>query len=121
MNTIKIVCYGTLMTGECNHHYCRHAVSIKRCTFKGTLYDTGLGYPAVQLNGESDVCGELIEVPAADWTDIDVLEDYPGEYDRKEIEVAPEGGGFDKGWVYFMDKLPEQATLIPGGNWKKRT
>lgn len=120
MNTVKIVCYGTLMTGERNHRFCRNAVSIKPCTFRGTLYDTGWGFPAVQLTGSGTVHGEIMEVPIADWPGIDRLEGYPRLYDREEIEVVLEDGTADRGWVYVMNDVSEMAKVIPGGNWKGR-
>ena len=43
MKTVKLIVYGTLLSGERNHHFCRNAVKITPCTVIGTLYDTGCG------------------------------------------------------------------------------
>ena len=50
-NTVQIITYGTLMTGERNHRFCRNAVSIQPCTITGTIYDTGWGFPAFRPEG----------------------------------------------------------------------
>ena len=40
MKTVKLIVYGTLMSGERNHRFCRNAVRITPCSITGTLYDT---------------------------------------------------------------------------------
>ena len=74
MNTVKLIVYGTLMSGERNHGFCRNAVSITPCTVTGTLYDTGYGFPAFLPEGDSVVKAELIEIPFEDWEAVDRLE-----------------------------------------------
>ena len=74
MNTVKLIVYGTLMSGESNHRFCRNAVSITPCTVTGTLYDTGYGFPAFVPEGENMVAAELIEIPFEDWEAVDRLE-----------------------------------------------
>ena len=65
MKTVKLIVYGTLLSGERNHHFCRNAVKITRCTVIGTLYDTGCGFPAFQVEGNTTIQAELIEIPIA--------------------------------------------------------
>ena len=67
MNTVKLIVYGTLMSGERNHRFCRNAISITPCTITGTLYDTGYGFPAFVPDGDGEVKAELIEIPIEDW------------------------------------------------------
>ena len=74
MKTVKLIVYGTLLSGERNHHFCRNAVKITPCTVTGTLYDTGCGFPAFQPEGNTTVNAELIELPIADWAAVDRLE-----------------------------------------------
>ena len=62
MSTVQIIAYGTLMTGEPNHRYCRNAVYIQPCTITGTLYDTGWGFPAFVPGETGTVKVELIEI-----------------------------------------------------------
>ena len=66
-NTVQIITYGTLMTGERNHRFCQIALSIQPCTITGTIYDTGWGFPAFRPEGSNTVHAELIEIPIDDW------------------------------------------------------
>ena len=118
MATIKLIVYGTLMSGERNHHYCRNAVSIKPCTVTGTLHDTGCGFPAFQPEGNTAVKAELIEIPLSAWEAIDRLEGYPRLYDRQLFPCTLSDGTTDTGWIYIMNNLPPMATVIPSGDWK---
>lgn len=118
METVKLIVYGTLMSGECNHHFCRNALCITPCTITGTLYDTGAGYPAFQPIGDTTIKAELIEIPLEDWPAVDQLEEYPQIYDRKQLPAQLADGTEATGWVYIMDTLPRNASLIESGDWK---
>ena len=120
MDTVRIIAYGTLMTGERNHGFCRNAVSIRPCTIRGTLYDTGWGFPAFVPGDTGTVKAELIEIPVADWPAMDELEGFPDLYGRWLIPAVPEEGSTVTAWVYVMNALPKQARVIPGGDWKNR-
>ena len=119
MNTVKLIVYGTLMSGERNHRFCRNAVSVTPCSVTGTLYDTGYGFPAFMPEGDSEVKAELIEIPLADWADVDRLEGYPRLYDRQLLQATLADGSKATGWVYIMTELPEQAKVIESGSWKE--
>ena len=119
MNTVKLIVYGTLMSGESNHRFCRNAVSITPCTVTGTLYDTGYGFPAFMPEGDGVVKAELIEIPLADWADVDHLEGYPRLYDRQLLQATLADGGEATGWVYIMTELPDGAKVIESGSWKE--
>ena len=120
MSTVQIIAYGTLMTGERNHHFCRNAISIQPCMIKGTLYDTGWGFPAFVPGDTGTVKAELIEIPIADWPDMDRLEGYPRLYDRLLIPATLADGGTVEAWGYIMNELPRQAQVISSGDWKDR-
>ena len=119
MNTVKLIVYGTLMSGERNHRFCRNAVSINPCTITGTLYDTGYGFPAFVPEGENTVAAELIEIPFEDWEAVDRLEGYPRLYDRLMFPAKLADGTDTTGWVYVMHNLPEMAQFIESGSWKE--
>ena len=119
MKTVKLIVYGTLMSGERNHRFCRNAVSIIPCTVTGTLYDTGYGFPAFVPEGENMVAAELIEIPFEDWEAVDRLEGYPRLYDRLMFPAKLADGTDTTGWVYVMHNLPEMAQIIESGNWKE--
>ena len=119
MKTVKLIVYGTLMSGERNHRFCRNAVSITPCTVTGTLYDTGYGFPAFVTEGENMVAAELIEIPFEDWEAVDRLEGYPRLYDRLMFSAKLADGTDTTGWVYVMHNLPEMAQVIESGSWKE--
>ena len=119
METVKLIVYGTLMSGERNHRFCRNAVSITPCIVTGTLYDTGYGFPAFVPEGDGEVKAELIEIPLADWADIDRLEGYPRLYDRQLLQATLADGGKAIGWIYIMNTPPEGARVIESGSWKE--
>ena len=119
MNTVKLIVYGTLMSGERNHHFCRNAISITPFAVTSTLYDTGYGFPAFVPDGDGVVQAELIEIPIVDWADVDRLEGYPRLYDRQLLQATLVDGGEATGWVYIMNSLPEGAKVIESGNWKE--
>ena len=118
MATVKLIVYGTLMTGERNHHFCRNAVSITPCTVIGTLYDTGYGFPAFQPEGNTTINAELIEIPLSAWEAIDRLEGYPRLYDRQLFLCTLSDGTTDIGWIYIMNNLPPMEKVIKSGDWK---
>ena len=107
------------MSGESNHRFCRNAVSITPCTVTGTLYDTGYGFPAFVPEGNNVVKAEMIEIPIADWASVDGLEGYPRLYDRQLYPATLADGTEVSGWVYIMNKLPDNARVIEGGDWKE--
>ena len=119
MNTVKLIVYGTLLSGERNHHFCRNSVKITPCTVIGTLYDTGCGFPAFQVKGNTTVKAELIEIPLEDWEAVDRLEGYPRLYDRQLYPAKIADGTEVSGWVYIMNKLPDNARVIECGDWKE--
>ena len=119
MNTVKLIVYGTLMSGERNQRFCRNAVSITPCTINGTLYDTGYGFPAFVPEGDGVVKAELIEIPIEDWAAVDGLEGYPRLYDRQLMQAMLADGGETTGWVYIMNTLPPMAKIIESGSWKE--
>ena len=118
MKTVKLIVYGTLLSGERNHHFCRNSVNITPCTVIGTLYDTGYGFPAFVPEGEGVVNAELIEIPIEDWEAVDRLEGYPRLYDRQLISCTLADETTDTGWIYIMNNLPPMATVIESGDWK---
>ena len=118
--TVLIAAYGTLRSGERNERFCRNAISRRSATISGTLYDTGWGFPAFVPEGKTKVTVELIEIPIRDWADVDRLEGYPRLYDRVLTDFRLPDGSTVQAWIYSMNHLPEQAEVIPSGDWKVR-
>ena len=111
---VTIIAYGTLMTGECNHHLVRNALYIKPCTIKGTLYDTGLGFPAFSKEGQTCVQAELIQIPRSAWSKLD-REGFDCEFIAATLPDGSTAGGY----AYFMKELPPNSKVIETGSWKK--
>jgi gamma-glutamylcyclotransferase (GGCT)/AIG2-like uncharacterized protein YtfP len=121
MSENKIIAvYGTLRTDCKNHHFAAGAISNQPCTITGTLYDTGYGFPAFELEGNTEIVAELIEVTAQDFANIEKLEGYPNLYRHQQIPATLPDGSNVQAWVYIMNRLPEHATVIKSGDWKKR-
>lgn len=117
--------YGTLREHEANAHYMKTAKLLSKQAFiYGRLWDTGRGYPAVTLDREKKVYGELYQVDDDTMKRLDELEDYngeegPNEYDRLEQTVYTDAGTFTA-YVYVYPGVPEYGKLIECGDWKHR-
>ncbi len=120
MDVVRIVAYGTLMSGECNHHCCGKIVKLTPCVIRGNLYDTLRGYPAFVPGDDGTVAAELIEIPVKVWPEIDALEEYPILYDRQLIAATLADGDWVDAWVYVMRQLPDNPLPIACGDWRQR-
>ena len=85
----------------------------------GTLHDTGYGFPAIVLKGRTRIVGEVLTVDDDAFRSMDRLEGYPSFYRREQRQVNLVGGGRVLAWVYVMNRLPEGAKVIEGGDWRK--
>lgn len=113
----KVFVYGTLLSNECN---CDRAPRARRqrAWTPGTIYDTGYGFPAFVKAGKTRIEGEVLTVDDDAFRSMDRLEGYPSFYRREEIQVNLVGGGRVLAWVYIMNRLPKDAKVIEGGDWR---
>lgn len=121
--------YGTLMRAESNHGVvARHGLaSVRAGRVRGTLFDTGEGYPAMRpAADDSWVHGEVL-VPQdfeAALRAMDELEGYAGEdadgnlYERCLIEVDLEGGDRCVAWTYVYAQEVAPLARIASGSWR---
>ena len=117
MEYINIFVYGSLKRGYGNHNYfCKNMINCVPCTTKGTLYDTGYGFPALDLNGEQVVHGELITVPLDDLPAFDYLEGVPRLYQRNKIIIDIDGDKKES-FVYTMNCSKKGFRKVESGNW----
>lgn len=108
--------YGTLRRGERNHFL------LAGQTFLGALqtdadyqlFDTG-PYPAAVAGGTTVLYGEVYAVDAACFTGLDMLEDYPHSYTRKQI-ATPWG----RAWIYLWIAAVDPAWRRLAGDWCAR-
>ena len=116
----KVAVYGTLMAGERNERWAADALDRRPCTLRGTLYDTGRGYPAfVPDDAGGEVRAELLTVTDATLSRMDILEGYPILYRRERVKAVLEDSSEAVALVYVMNTLPRGAKVIPGGDWWK--
>ena len=69
-------------------------------------------------NDETRIQGELLTVDDDGFKSMDRLEGYPRLYRREEIDVYTSQGRA-RAWVYIMNRLPEGAKVIAGGDWRE--
>lgn len=107
--------YGTLLTGESNHHL------LEGSELRGTEVANGflmkdLGrFPACveEADNHIPVIGEVWKVSPETFARLDRLEGYPYFYNRKQIPT------FDgPAWIYFCNEERDRPT-ITSGSWKK--
>jgi len=114
--------YGTLKQGGKYHAYLEEANLVsEHASAKGSLYDTGLGYPAFSLAGSDDVVGEVYDIPDVLWPALDFLEDCVGDesdlYEKKTLTVQTENGTLEA-VVYLARQQDLLKTKISSGNWE---
>ena len=114
--------YGTLKQGGKYHCYLEEAELVEeQATAKGTLYDTGMGYPAMVLSDNGQVEGEIYEIPDVLWPALDYLEDYSGNpetdlYEKVTITVQA-GGETLETLVYLAKDEKILKQQISTGTW----
>ncbi|MGG7618306.1 gamma-glutamylcyclotransferase [Bacillus coreaensis] len=123
MDTITLFVYGTLRRHETNHRLIREATCIaEQAWVNGELFDTGNGYPTLELNDSGKVHGELYEVSKNLLPQLDALEDYEegkesNLYDRTNVTVHTDKGT-KVALVYVNVDESSKAEKITHGDWK---
>jgi gamma-glutamylcyclotransferase (GGCT)/AIG2-like uncharacterized protein YtfP len=113
---IRVAVYGTLKRGESNHHWLAGAPFLGRTRIPGLeLYNLG-EYPMAvpSVDPRARIHAELYRVDGEGLARLDVLEDYPHLYGRRQLPVA-DG---QPAWVYTG--RPEQVRgcrRVPFNDW----
>jgi len=118
---IDVFVYGTLMTGEKNHHVVQPYLKVTQPgRIRGRMYDAG-EWPGLVLDPDGQVIeGQWLTVTAAGLRVLDEFEDYYGEnfpgnlFERKQVADLANGRS---GWVYVW-KDDRGCPEIPGGSWR---
>ena len=112
-STRKVFVYGTLMTGESNHHFLENSKCLGKAAIEGyDMYNVGGFYPAI-IPGNARIIGELYEVPNEDMPSIDMLEGEGSLYIRKcEITTGNE-------LAYIYEYAQDTAGLEKIDSWKE--
>lgn len=116
----KVAVYGTLMAGERNERWAADALDRRPCTLRGTLYDTGRGYPAfVPDDAGGEVKAELLTVTPATLNLLDGLEGVPWLYGHRKVKAVLEDGREIEAMAYVMNGLPEGSKVITSCDWRE--
>lgn len=104
--------YGTLRSGECNHHLLETSqlLGSHETLPEYTLYDLG-AYPAV-IEGHSAIQGEVYLIDDATLAEVDKLENVPVEYRREQIDTP-----FGTAWIYLYQDVSQLSEMISSGDW----
>ena len=119
--THLVFVYGTLKKGFPNHHYfMQDAKFICNDTISAKMYNYG-NFPAVVLDEDSVVSGEVYEVNDATLRDLDRLEGVPRFYNR-DFTVPHKSPMGEEVHVFVYVMTPEQTKGLPeikSGEWTK--
>lgn len=131
MTATRFFIYGSFCEGMV--HFSKIQNFVESSIFaraKATAYRLKVGFPAMVKGGCDLVPGQLVELKGSELL-VGLLDEFFGFnrqdpdmslYSREEVDVFPEGASQAvKAWAYFLNplKLPVNAAVIPGGDWKK--
>lgn len=113
MTTVFV--YGSLLSGEANHHVMRGAELLRATTTIAafTLYDLG-PYPALLATGDTAIEGEIYRVSAAILARLDRFEDHPRLYRRGAVALSC---GTEAAAYYFVDEALARRCPVLGPSW----
>ncbi|UCZ55140.1 gamma-glutamylcyclotransferase [Bacillus shivajii] len=117
--------YGTLRK-HCRNHNCLQGAKLvsEQTRVQGQLVDTGAGYPALLLDTDGMVYGELYEIDHSILQTLDVLEGYDelrdgNLYERCKQTVFTDMGEYEAIVYYMNEKNHHSFTEIECGDWKR--
>lgn len=122
----KVFVYGTLKVGG---HFAQSfngvRVSSKDATIEGTMFSIGNQFPAVVLEGDTTIIGELHEYD--NITDVlrhlDFIEGYSkgnekyNLYNRSIATIKTEDGDDVEAWIYTFNQSTVGMYKIESGYW----
>ncbi|HSO57954.1 MAG TPA: gamma-glutamylcyclotransferase family protein [Paenisporosarcina sp.] len=119
---MKLFVYGTLLRKESNHQVLKGAMLLYTGgMLQAKMYDTGNGYPAIELAGGSTIVGDIYEIPDHMWVDLDDLEGYTGnsttDLYSKEIVKVQTVDGLIEAVVYTICDESMKVNEILSGDW----
>ena len=105
MNKTKVFVYGTLKKGNQRRGIDRWAKGVQfigpAVTSKSaySLYDLG-SFPAVVLNGNTRISGEVWAIDEDTMNELDRIEGYPAFYKRTQVDTTQ-----GRSWMYFIPDI----------------
>jgi gamma-glutamylcyclotransferase (GGCT)/AIG2-like uncharacterized protein YtfP len=120
---MKLFVYGTLLHGEHNHRVLEGATLLYTGSkLQAKMYDTGNGYPAIELRTGSTIVGDIYEIHDQMWSNLDDLEGYTGnpttDLYSKEIVNVQTPDGLIEAFIYTICDESMKLYEIPSGDWK---
>ena len=120
---MNLFVYGTLLHGESNHYVLKGATLLYiGGVLQAEMYDTGNGYPAIELAEGSTIVGDIYEIPDHMWLNLDDLEGHTGnpttDLYSKEIVKVRTLDGLIEAVVYTICDESMKMVEIPSGDWK---
>lgn len=114
----RVFVYGTLLSGERNHHLLAHArlVGEARTEPLFSLYDLG-AFPGLVPRGSQAVAGEVYEVDEPTLAALDRLEGHPDFYRRASI--ALHDGRPVLAYLLTIEQVRGRP-IIASGAWRTR-
>ena len=117
----KIFVYGTLKTGQPNHHWLQNENNGIQRKLDGLFFtkskfpmvlDTPWNIPFLidHENFGKSIYGEVYEVDDLMLSKLDILEGYPKWYDRKTIQVE-QSGSVSEAQVYLLNNVDHDKFL----------
>ena len=110
----RVFVYGTLKRGQRNFHFLEQTEFVGSFSTPGiySMYDFE-GFPAVCVDGEHAIEGEVFDVSDAQFRMLDELEWYPHFYQRIEIPTV-----YGDAWMYIVKLELCKGKKQLDGNWR---
>lgn len=127
MNNQKLFVYGSMAEGMVHFQKLKDFIeSVVPAVARGTVYRLKIGYPAMALNGQDYIHGNLVVLKSSEiiWHLLDGFygfnqqEPQKSLYLRENIDVLVQSE-ITPATVYVLppDKIPNSAQIIPNGDW----
>lgn len=132
MTAFRLFVYGSMSEGMVHYHkiseFVRNSVP---GAIRGRAYRLRVGYPIVTDEAEDFIPGEILSIEANPLL-LSLLDEFHGFkpdqpekslFFRKEVQVRLEAAseGSQSAWVYLANprKVPINALVIEGGDWRR--
>lgn len=127
MNNKLLFVYGSMSEGMVHFGKIKDFIISARPAFtKGSVYRLKVGFPAMVLEGQDKINGQLLELKASDmlWHILDGFYGYNAQDPSKSLYLKEyiyvmSDNQMVQAFIYVLnkDRLPVQMQLIEGGDW----
>ncbi len=128
MSNNLLFVYGSMAEGMVHFEKIKDFISsVKPAFTKGTMLRLKVGFPAMVLEGQDKINGQLLEIKSSDmlWHILDGFYGYNTQDPSKslyhrEIVYVMVGDQMLQSWVYVLNKqkLPQTLNVIENGDWE---